>query len=278
MSDQPRDGTTGEGPDDAGSDREAPPGRTAPIGEARPDNEAPPDPAPAPTDRPPADRRHFLRQLSGDAVVTAGRVAGFSTLLTRSISAAGASVARDLEGLAGGDDGDAQPAPTPPAPTTPAPMPATAAPAPVAATTKGPAAAPGSATTGSPTTDAAGSDAVERLTADQRAFLAATTAGVLAVNDRAGAPHVAMTDLAWDGAAFTIASQLFGARSGHIEADPRVTVLLEDRASGAWVTVRGLAALEDPRPADDEVTIRIRPTGFVWRPASARAQPGAKTG
>ncbi len=224
---------------------------------------------PATPDRPPPDRRGFLRQLSGDAVVTAGKMAGLSTLLTRSISAAGASVARDLETLGGGKATDATD--TIGAIDTPS----TSLPdgtSPDAAATRDAPEPPDQpiAPTAIDATTPSVSPAIERLTADQRTVLAAATAGTLAVNDRSGAPHVTMTALTWDGASFVIPAQLFGARSGHIDADPRVTLLIEDASTGSWVTVTGIATLEDPDPATDRVTIRVRPTAFVWRPASPR--------
>ncbi len=52
----------------------------------------------APT--PGADRRAFLRQLSGDAVTTAGRFAGLSSALRRSVFVAGQTAINGLEAIA----------------------------------------------------------------------------------------------------------------------------------------------------------------------------------
>ena len=51
--------------------------------------ESPPESSP--------DRRAFMRQMSRDAVQTAGRLAGLSTVVRRSVFAAGEAVTRDLE-------------------------------------------------------------------------------------------------------------------------------------------------------------------------------------
>ena len=244
------DEPTGDRALDPGGDPADPPGSPAP---------AAPEPAPPGTPRPPAARRDFLRQLSGDAVVTAGKVAGLSALITRSVSAAGSSVARDLERL-GGDhaDGANEPEPstsdvTPPAPSTPAPS--TPAPAPAADATD-----PGRA-------------AVDRLTEAQQTILSGITAGTLALNDPGGPPYLAMVALAWDGASFAVPSRWSGARIGHVERDGRAALQLVDPATGAWITVTGIASLEDPDPAGDRVTIRIRPTRFVWGPPAATSDP-----
>lgn len=237
---------------DPGADPADPPVSPAP---------AAPEPTPPGVARPPAARRDFLRQLSGDAVVTAGKVAGLSALITRSVSAAGSSVARDLERL-GGDHADGADEPelstsevTPPTPTTPTtPAPPAHAPAAYAAD-------PGRA-------------AVDRLTEAQQTILSGIAAGTLALNDPGGPPYLATVPLAWDGASFAVPSHWSGARVGHVERDGRAALQLVDPATNAWITVTGVATLEDPDPAGDRGTIRIRPTRFVWGPKAAASDPG----
>src|SRR5688572_8856235 len=78
----------------------------------------PADVAPvAPLDASP-DRRAFMRQMSRDAVLTAGRLAGLSTVVRRSVLAAGEAVTRDLEPTSE----DELPSDAPPVPDGPAPL------------------------------------------------------------------------------------------------------------------------------------------------------------
>ena len=214
------------------------------------------DPGPVEAPSPGApDRREYLRQLSGDAVVTVGRLTGLSTLLGRSLSAAGGSVVRDLSAFGETTDPVHGPPDVPPdddameddGSDTTFRQPSPADPDPKPVTTP---------------------DPVERLTADQHAFLNDPVTATLAINDPTGPPYLGVCRPAWDGATFRIPSQLFGARATLIERDPLVSMLIEAPDTGAWVMIGGVARLEDPRPAEDTVIIALRPTRFVWRPSS----------
>ena len=239
-----------------------------------------PDAAAAPL----PDRRAFIRQLSGDAVVSAGRIAGLSSVFRRSVLAAGAAATRELQPPLSNPVPDVDPAigttaqatgPTPdlggaeeaarppmaPPPTVPPPMAATI-------------------------------DAVASLTPEQHAFLVRGTRAVFAVSDPAGAPHVSVSPCHWDGEILRLPSQMFAARAAHVDRDPRVTVLIEDHGSGAWVTVTGIATIVYGADAAADVTrvidgvrtvvgaveawsafegrsdaavIRVRPSRFLWR-------------
>jgi hypothetical protein len=260
------------------------------------DDEAPPDPTPAvppsPSDPPVpadtgepapalADRRAFMRQLSGDAVASAGRIAGLSSVFRRTVVAAGVAATRELQ--------------PPPDDVTPAVEPL--APSPAAADPPGrPTAEPAAARTGMAAraaTAGAGVDAAAALTREQHDVLARGTRAVVAVNDPTGAPHLSASPYHWDGTVLRLPSQMFAARAAHVDRDPRVTVFIEDRASGAWVTVTGTASIvyaeaaaneiarvigDDPdngRAASwapvqanaDAVVILVRPVRFLWRPA-----------
>jgi PPOX class probable F420-dependent enzyme len=223
-----------------------------------------------------ADRRSFLRQLSGDAVRTAGRLAGASALIRGSLAAAGEMAVRDLESEADADS--PMPAPADTGLANPAPerrIPADAGPVPVPMAVAVP-------------------DPVAAMTAEQHAFLDRGSTAVLAVNDPAGSPHITASMYHWDGTALRLPAQDFTARAINIDRDPRVSVLIEDPASGAWVAISGSASLiygdpvepdmlrilgkyHEPAEARDRwgqmrsggsrIVILVHPSRFVWRPA-----------
>jgi PPOX class probable F420-dependent enzyme len=218
-----------------------------------------------------ADRRMFLRQLSGDAVVTAGKLAGASAVLRRSLVAAGEAAVGHLETAT-----DAA------APGEPAVAP-------------GQIEAPGAAdTAASPRVASAPTppDPVSTLTAAQHAFLANGTRAVLAVNDPGGQPLVSFTTYHWDGALIRVPGRASTARAVNIDRDPRVSLLIDDVTSDAWVAIAGVASLvygdqvepdarlilakyhdeaegerrwQEMRSSGDLLSIRVRPTRFVWR-------------
>jgi hypothetical protein len=215
--------------------------------------------------RPAVERRAFLRQLSGEAIVTTARLAGLSSVVRRTIYAAGESATRELLPPA---DGGSEPAVEDAAVTTPPPAPAAAF---------------------EPPTDAAPS---VPLTPDQHDLLRQAATAILGVNDRSGAPHLTSSIFHWDGSVIRLPSELFAARVAHIDGDPRVSVLVQVAAADAWVAITGLAAVVSGEPVeaemltilgkylDDEaadrrwaemrasgerVVIRVRPTRFVWR-------------
>jgi hypothetical protein len=211
-------------------------------------------------------RRAFLRQLTGDAVTTTGRLAGLSTALRRSVVAAGAAAVG---------------VPDPPGEEEPAsgiaPMPAAVEPPAVPAIPPAPAPqAP---------------DASSLLSPRQHEVLEHGTTAILGVNDGSGAPHLTSSIFHWDGTVLRLPSELFSARVARIDADPRVSVLVE-LGPDAWVAVTGVAdvvsgdAVESEMltilrknlpdeeaervwsamsSTGDRVVIRIRPTRFVWR-------------
>lgn len=224
-----------------------------------------------PTEAGPA-RREFLRQMSGDAVRTAGRVAGFSSIIRRSVVAAGGAALRDLEASA--DDREDRPVAyageasvedllDPPQPDAPSDVPTPP-------------------------------DPIASLTPEQDAFLATGPHAIMAVNDPSGAPHITSSLYHWDGAILRLPGRLSTARAIDIDRDPRVSVLIEDRDTEAWVAVTGTASLssldaveiemlqiltryfqpevakrrwDEMRESGDQIVIRVRPVRFVWRPA-----------
>jgi hypothetical protein len=220
------------------------------------------------------DRRTFLRQLSGDAVWTAGRLAGASALIRRSIFAAGDTAIRRLEETAGPD----------PRPTEPA------GPGSGARTEVGP--------TG-PVVSAAeiamppvSRSASVALTPAQHAFLEDGATATLAVNDPAGAPLMTTSRYLWDGETIRLPARDFTARVGLVDRDPRVSVLIVDPATDASVAMTGVASLvygdqvqamtlailgkylssdaaneewDTLRTAGDRIVIEVSPTRFVWR-------------
>jgi len=221
-----------------------------------------------------------MRQLSRDAVVTAGRLAGLSSIVRRSVVAAGEAAVGDLDApsetapLEMAPPEMAQPADGPPAD----PVPAQAAPA-VAPTLSVPPAGP---------------DPVLALTPAQHDFLANGAKATLAVNDPAGAPHLSSSMYYWDGATLRLPARLFTARATDVDRDPRVSLLIEDATSDAWLAVTGLASvvygeqaeaemslllgkyfdaetvalrLAEVRSSGEHIVILVRPIRFVWRPA-----------
>jgi hypothetical protein len=229
----------------------------------RPPDEPPappsvPDPAPDNATRPAGDagriveRRAFLRQLTGDAVVTTARLAGLSSAVRRSLFAAGEAATRGPEPSA------VVPVSTPTSQPLPPSEPAPAF----------------------------------TLTARQDEFLTRALAAVLGINDPAGAPHLTSSIFHWDGTTVRLPSELLGARAARIDGDPRVSVLVKDESSEAWVAMTGLASVfsgdaveaemltilgkymaEDEaertwtemHSSGDRVVIAVRPTRFVWR-------------
>jgi hypothetical protein len=251
-----------------------------PAAAAPAESSEPPVPA-EPDGTPPAlaDRRAFIRQLSGDAVASAGRIAGFSSVFRRTVLAAGVAATREL-----------QPAPNDVAPEIDPSAGPVAADQPGTPTTEGATPAPPSSAGG--TTARPMVDVLAALTRDQHDLLARVTRAVFAVNDATGAPHLSASPCHWDGEILRLPSQMFAARAAHVDRDPRVTVYIEERSSGAWVTVTGTASLvygeaatreiagvigDDPGSAAatgwnsllasaDAVVIQVRPVRFLWRP------------
>lgn len=238
--------------------------------------ETTPDTAPGADSAPGADRRSFLRQLSTDAVWTAGRLAGASAALRRSLVAAGGSAIGSLEASA-----DAEPSvhetveavPQPRVASDPTVAVAIAAPAP---------------------TPVSMPDPVAALTPLQHAFLAGGTKATLAVNDPGGHPLLASSIYHWDGALIRLPARDFTARTIGVDRDPRVGLLIDDPASDAWVAVTGIASLvygdevetelrlilgkyhdegdvagrwDALKATGDQLVILVRPTRFVWRSA-----------
>jgi hypothetical protein len=218
---------------------------------------------------PAVERRAFLRQLTGEAVVTSARLAGLSSAVRQSLFAAVEATATDV-GPAG------EPAPTPPitsaatreaTPMAP-PAPATHAARPVV-----------------PVTPVA-------LSPRQEALLTNATIAVLGTSALAGAPHLTASRFHWDGSVVRLSSDLFSARVARIDADPRVSLLIADEGPDEWVAIDGTAAIVSGdavaegimpilrkymtdeaaerawtqlRASENPVVIEIRPSGYVWR-------------
>jgi hypothetical protein len=223
------------------------------------------------------ERRAFLRQLTGDAVVATGRLAGLSTALRRSVVAAGVAAVGD--GEAPGDDAPPSPVqvPAPVVPESPGAIEPPVVPA-IAATAPQPAVPPAP-------------DPASLLSPHQHELLQHGTTAILGVNDRSGAPHLTSSTFHWDRSVLRLPSELFAARVARIDTDPKVSVLVELGAE-AWVAVTGVAEVvsgegveaemltilrkgrtDDEaaqqwsrmRSTGDHVVIRIRPARFVWR-------------
>jgi hypothetical protein len=231
--------------------------------------------------RPAADRRTFLRRLSGQAIEGAGRIGGMSQVVRRSVFAAGEAVTRELSPEAAGDPGasrdpdgsavsaatsPAQPQPT--APRTPPQAPPLSPP---------PARQPAPAPT---------------LSAEQEAHLRSARSATLAVNDPSGHPHLTASWFHWDGAIVRLPTGFFTARATNIARDPRVSIVVEAADGGGWVAITGTAELVAGQPAvaasrplfekylpdqdpvavwterdklGDQAIVIVRPERFTWR-------------
>jgi PPOX class probable F420-dependent enzyme len=136
-------------------------------------------------------------------------------------------------------------------------------------------------------------DPVVTLTPAQHDFLASGSKATLATNDPAGAPHLTSSMYSWDGDTVRLPAGMFTARAVHVDRDPRVSLLIEDPTSEAWLALTGVASLvygpqvevemvpmlsryfgadaaarrwDEMRSSGDQVVIRVRPTRIVWRP------------
>jgi hypothetical protein len=233
----------------------------------------------APLDSGP-DRRAFMRQMSRDAVLTAGRLAGLSTVVRRSVFAAGEAVTRDLGPAEEHLPGEPRPLPDVPV--------ARAAPATESTTAQVVSDPPPTPTPTAP------SEANLAMTPEQNDFLATGATATLAVNDPAGAPQLTSSMYHWDGSTLRLPGTMFTARATNIDRDPRVSLLIEDAESGAWLALTGVASmvhgdvavdelalllskylqpdaeadrLQEMCSSGDQMVIRVHPTRLVWRPA-----------
>lgn len=198
---------------------------------------------------PDTDRRAFLNQISHDAVWTAGRVAGFSAMVRRSLFAASEAAVNSVSGQPGdGDGADGAPGAGPDAAATGAQAApgALSATAPQASTATAP---PSPRAVSSPPASSPASpanvvrDPVAALSDEQLAFLAGMTKAVLAVNDPSGGPQITSSRCHWDGAAFHLPAQQFTLRASNVERDPRVSLFVQDPESRTAVAISGRATM-----------------------------------
>lgn len=159
---------------------------------------------------PPSDRRSFLRRLTGEAVQAAGTLAGASSVVMRSATAASEAAANEL-GLK-----------------EPAEVPAAEVEIAVATPKPEPAPAPGPPAPLRP------------LTARESELLTATTA-IVAINTLDGTPQLTRAPFHWDGETARMLGRLFGARIANVQRDGRISVLVED--ARGWLTLIGDATV-----------------------------------
>jgi hypothetical protein len=149
-------------------------------------------------------------------------------------------------------------------------------------------------TSGAPSAPAMVPDPVLTLTPVQHDLLANASTATLAVNDPAGAPHLTSSRYHWDGETVRLPTGMFTARTMDVERDPRVSLLIADPVSSAWLALTGIASLvygpqvevemmpllskyldadaatdrwEEMNASGDQAVILIRPTRLVWRSA-----------
>jgi hypothetical protein len=163
---------------------------------------------PATEGAPTVDRRNFMRVITADGIVTAGRLAGMSGALAGAMIA-GARAANESFAALGGATAPSAPTARP---TTPLSVPATPPPAPTAPFTPAPA-------------DLA---VFERL-----------SAGILATSQSGGPPPTGIVRFAWDGTAFRIPGRDATARTASLQRDPFASLTLIDPATGEALLVAG---------------------------------------
>lgn len=224
--------------------------------------------------QPDAARRKFLRGLAHDAATSAGWVAGASSVMRRSLQAAGDSTMRELapppEGGApeeAGAPGSSDPS-VPDATSTAVAQDGPPAPAPSPAEALG--------------------DARPRpvISAEQDGRLRRATHAVFAVNRADGPPLVTSGPIHWDGVRLRSPGRQPSLRVTSVTRDPRVTVRLEfDDGASATIAGRARVVLDDPdgwlRMAEREgspvadapiprdpaaVMIWIDPESILWSP------------
>jgi pyridoxamine 5'-phosphate oxidase-like protein len=235
------------------------------VSDDRPENET--DPPPVDPDLSAVERRAFLRQLTGEAVVTSARLAGLSMAVRRGLFAAAESATREV-GLTG------------PEPDGPAPAEATAMPAPAA-----PPPPPAPPMPVPPVAPAP-------LSPRQEALLVGATTAILGTNDATGSPHLTASRFHWDGTVVRLPSDLFAARVERIESDARVSLLVTDDGPDAWVAINGTASIvsgddveaamlpilrkdmtaeeaerawTEIRSSGNPVVIEVKPSRYLWR-------------
>lgn len=199
----------------------------------------------APGDGPAVDRRNFMRVITADGIVTAGRLAGMSGAIAGAMIA-GAKAANESFAALGGE---VAVAPTPTA--RPAlPLPAPAAPAPNAPFTPAPA---------------------------DLAVFESLSAGILATSQPGGPPPTGIVRFAWDGTAFRIPGRDATARTASLQRDPFASLTLIDPATGEALLVAGRTRIvhgTDGRDAAAEVLTACGvdlPDG--WDRTDARGAP-----
>ena len=186
--------------------------------------------------------------MGADTVGLAGRLFGASRVLTRASVAAGQAVRDNFAEMAGDPDAPPaaidEPAPREPAavdPVAPAPVP------PPTTVWQAPKPTP---------------SAPLQLSSRQQELLAAATEATIAVNGMGAAPLVGIVPVRWDGETVRFASLGWSRRTTAVRADARVSVLVDDPASGESVWLEGTAtivagaalraAMDPLLPGDDE--------------------------
>ena len=107
-----------------------------------------------------------------------------------------------------------------------------------------------------------------QLTDNQRRFIAENPyVGTVTTLRQDGSPHNTIVWIDWDGEHVLFNTAAGRVKPRNLERDPRVSVLVADRADGyRWVGVRGAAELTS-EGADEHIDKLARKyTGEGWRP------------
>ncbi len=190
------------------------------------------------------ERRAFVRQMGTDTVGMAARLYGFSRIIARSATAAGAAMMSELESIGGRSE--PVDVPEPPVPldgATSGPDPLTMAPSldapgpPIESVPPMEPMAPPPQPLPPPAKPAARPDAA------QAAILEAATSAIVAINWTDRPPQLTTATIHWDGAVARFATLGWSRRATLLRNDPRITLFVDDPATGEFVTVSGTATI-----------------------------------
>jgi hypothetical protein len=189
------------------------------------------DDRPADGGQPAVGRRRFVRQLAGDAVGAAGRIAGMSQVVHSSMVAAGRAFSEGMESIgdAGAAVGNGAPAARP---------------------------GPTARRAASPVTTPASTPKAPQIAPEVRRILERARTAVMAANQPGAAPQLSVSPVSFDGEALRVHGRAMTARVANLQRDPRVTLAIVDLETGDSVVVSGRAELiyGDDVPADPLTT------------------------
>jgi len=198
-------------------------------------------------------RREFVRRLTSDAVVMAGKFYSLSRVITRSATAAGQAVIADLEsirrdqGPEGATGAEAAGSGGPAVAGAPTQTQAAIEEAPAASVAvAGPAAAVVTAVE-PPTPPAPPAPVPLNLTPEQESLFERVRVATLGVNRVGLSPHLTPAQFHWDGLVIRIPSLGWASRTTNIRREPHATLFVEDPETGEFGAISGMTTIVERR-------------------------------